>query len=309
MPNPNITTTYAGDVVEELMRLAVAGNETVDNGHIHIESDIMSKRNVQSLSMSSIIQDDQATPEAAGDFTITNKVLQPDNFLVFVKFNPNEFRDFWDFGQPKGQFVFAELAPEVQVAMMDEVINGQNGVAPYMGKAIWQGDKTSGTAPLDKFDGLQVKAAADADVADVTGTTLSAANIIAEIEKVYQAARVEAREHPDFKIFMPYAAWELYKQAVIALTYKGPAPMASIERMYKEKTVVPLIGMTGNKMIATVANASRQSNIWLGLTAVNDFDTIQVDKLHNYSDEYFFKMKMGADTQIKFGEDAVYYTD
>jgi len=309
MPNPNITTTYAGDVVEELMRLAVRGNETVDGGHIHIESDIMSKRNMQRLDMSSIIQDDQSTPEASGNFTITNKILQPDNFLVFLKFNPNEFRDFWEFAQPKGEFVYSELPPEAQVAMMDEIMNGQNGVAPYMGKAIWQGDKVSGVAPLDKFNGLQVRAAADGDVVDVTGTTLTVSNIIAEIGKVYDATRVEARENPDYKIFMPIAAWELYQSAVIALSNKGPDPTQTIAKTFKSKTLVPLIGLTGNKMFGTVGGTSRMSNIWLGLTATNDFDTIKVDRLNNYSDEFFFKMKMGADTQIKIGEDLTYYTD
>ena len=62
-------------------------------------------------------------------------------------------------------------------------------------------------------------------------------------------------------------------------------------------------------MFGTVGGTSRMSNIWLGLTATNDFDTIKVDRLNNYSDEFFFKMKMGADTQIKIGEDLTYYTD
>ncbi len=309
MANPNITTPYAGDVVEEFLRLAVRGNETIDGNHIHIESDISKTRNMQRIKMTDIIQDPAATPTSQGQFNIDNKALTPDDWLVYVEFDPNELRDYWDYGQPTGDFVFTELKPEVQVALMDEILVGNNGINQYMGKAIWQGDKTSGTAPYNKFNGLQVRLAGDSDVVDVSGTTITAGNVIAEIEKVHAASRAEEKANPNYKIFVPYSVWELYEQAVVALNYKGPAPTSNVEMKYKSKQIVPLVGLEGNKMIATVATTSRDSNLWLGLTSMNDVNTIKVDRLQSNSDLFFFKMKMGADTQLKFGEAAVYYTD
>ncbi len=310
MPNPVITTLFAGDVVEEFMQLAVTQNQVVDGGHIYVSADIKKQRSMQRLTMSEIIQDAKATPISKGTFTVDNRILAPDDFEVYIEFDPHEFRDFWPFAQETTPFVFSQLPPAAQVAFVEELLKGEEGVNPYMGKAIFQGDKTSGTVPLEKFDGLFVKSVADGDVIDVAGTTVTVGNVIAEIGKVYDASPVELRENPDYKIMTTVPIWELYQDAVIALANKGPAPTDEVRKRFKGKTIVPLVGMgTGNKMIATHSAPNRSSNIWLGLTATNDFDTININRLQNNSDLWFFRMKMGADTQIKWGQRYVNYTD
>lgn len=309
MLNPTISTLYSGDVVEELMQLAVTQNETVDGGHIYVSTDIRFQRSIQRLKMSNIIQPFTHTPQSKGEFDIDNRILKPDNFIVYIEFLPDEFREFWDFGAPTGSFNFHELAPAVQIGMLREILEGEEGINPFMGSAIWQGDKTldKNVNPLGNFDGLLTKGGVDADVIDVPGVVLTQANIRAEIRKVFNASPEVMRQNPNYKIFMSVPDWELYADAIIETAGKGPLETDEVRKRFKEKVLVPLVGMPKNHMVATIGAATRMSNIWLGLTATVDFDTILVDKVQANSDYWFFKMKMGADTQIKWGERFVYY--
>jgi len=301
-----VTTNFAGDVVQEIALLAAIQNEAVMGGHIFVSDDIRKQRSLPRMKMDQIIQDRKTTPDSVGTFTSDERTLVPTDFMVYVEFNPNDFRDIWDFMQSTNPFVFAELSPEVMKAVLEEVLMGTNGVSPYMGKNIWQGD-TAGSAPDDKFDGIIKTAQGDGDVVDVVGTTITAANIIAEIEKVWDATPVVVRDDPGFKFIVSSKTVDFYYDALIALANKGPAPNQLTEMSYKGTPIVGLFGFSDDKMIATVASADRGSNIWLGLGWQEDFNALQIEKLQANSELWFVKMLMSADTQIKFGEHLVLY--
>ena len=244
----DVTTNFAGDVVQEIALLAAIQNQAVMDGHIFVSDDIRKQRSLPRMKMDQIIQNRKDTPDSVGTFTNTERLLTPTDFMVYVEFKPNDFRDVWDFMRSTNPFVFAELSAEVQKAVLEEVLMGTNGVSPYMGKNIWQGD-TAGTAPDDKFDGIRKTAQGDTDVVDVSGTTLSAANIIAEIEKVWDATPVIVRDNPGFKIIVSSETVDFYYDALIALSNKGPAPNQLTEMSYKGKPIVGLFGMPDDVMI------------------------------------------------------------
>lgn len=301
-----VTTNFAGDVVQEIALLAAIQNEAVMGGHIFVSDDIRKQRSLPRMTVDQIIQDRQDTPTSVGTITSDERTLIPTDFMVYVEFNPNDFRDVWDFMQSTNPFVFAELSTEVQSAVLEEVLMGTNGVSPYMGKNIWQGD-TAGSAPDNKFDGVRKTAQGDSDVVDVVGTTLTAANIIAEIQKTFDATPVVVRDNPSYKIIVSSKTVDLYFDALIALANKGPAPNQITDMNYKGRPLVGLFGMPDDVMIATIASADRGSNIWLGLGWQPDFNTIKIELLQANSELWFVKMLMSADTQIVFGQHLVLY--
>jgi len=303
----DVTTNFAGDVVQEIALLAAIQNQAVMDGHIFVSNDIRKQRSLPRMKMDQIIQDRKDTPDSLGTFTHDERLLVPTDFMVYVEFNPNDFRDVWDFMQSTNPFVFAELSPEVMRAVLEEVLMGTNGISPYMGKAIWQGDTAAGTIPFEKFNGIRKKAQDDTDVVDVVGTTITAANIIVEIEKVWEATPVIVRDNPGYKILVSSVTVDFYYDALIALANKGPAPNQLTEMRYKSAPVVGLFGMPDDVMFATVASSDRDSNIWLGLGWQEDFNQLQIEGLQANSELWFVKMLMSADTQIKFGEHFVLY--
>lgn len=83
-------------------------------------------------------------------------------------------------------------------------------IAAQLETAIWQGDTTSATANLNKFDGLQKLIAAgspvDANVSAFTGvatiTTVTASNVVAATEGIFKAIPVAVLSKGDVKIFV-----------------------------------------------------------------------------------------------------------
>jgi len=308
--NPVITSNYTGSTVDELFSLVVTENEIVDRGLIYVEDGIIYKTNVTKVRQSQIIQDPAATPVSSlGQHTFNDDVIQPDEFLVYIEFNPNEYRKTWERYHPKGKdFLFTSLNPQVQTELLRILLEGENGVNTYMANAILNGDKTTGVAPLNKFNGLITKALADPNVVDVAApVTLTDANIISKLDAVIQASRIPVRNNKDYKVFMSVPDSEKYRRALEALSFKGIDPTQGAPKTVQGKNIEVLSDLAENTMFATISNPTRSSNIWMGVRGAADFKNIQVEKLQANSDLWFFKMKMAADTYIKWGQDFVLY--
>ena len=59
--------------------------------------------------------------DSKGNFNYSEKSLDPEDFMAFTTFNPRAFEHVWRKWQPKGNLVFAELPPEAQNTLLDEL--------------------------------------------------------------------------------------------------------------------------------------------------------------------------------------------
>lgn len=307
-----VTSEFNGGVIDQIFTLLVTRNQTVDGGHVHIENNIFKQRSIPRATSDNLIQDRAPTPTSQGTITYDERVLAPEDIMVYTEFNPNDFRDVWVPFQPQGDFVFSRLAPEVQRVVVELALDGVGGVSPYMGTAIWQGDTGGGAPPLDKFDGLIVKALADGDVIDVPLTgPATEGNIVSYLEDVYNAAPVAVRARETFKIFLSEANKELYWNALMAKQSSDANPFHDIAQMgpltYKGKRVVALVGCPDDSIVATHSSPGRDSNLYLGLAGPgsNNEEVIKIDRLQANSELWFIKVLWGADTQIKWGQELV----
>ena len=57
--------------------------------------------------------------------------------------------------------------------------------------------------------------------------------------------------------------------------------------------------------MATLCSQDSDGNLFAAVNLQDDEDVIQIDKLSNASELYFFKLLMKADTNIAFGEEFV----
>lgn len=108
-------------------------------------------------------------------------------------------------------------------------------IAAQLETAIWQGDTSSGTANLNKFDGLQKLIAAgspiNANVSGFTGvatiTTITQSNVIAATEGIYKAIPAAVISKGDVKIFVGYDWFRLLIMAYRALNMFSYNPQDS----------------------------------------------------------------------------------
>lgn len=308
MANPTINTGYSGEVLEALLTIAITGNEIVQGGHIKIQSDVKDKFTLPRLQLGEVVQPRKETPvigtDSKGDFTIDEKYLEPQDAMVYVEFNPREFEEFWRPFQPKGNLVFRELPPEVQVAMVGEILKQVNS---WMGRNIWQGNK-SGATPDNLFDGLITKAVASSETIIIPSpVVLTQANIIEKIGAVYAATPIEERRKSNFKIFTSVTTCDLYEDAILAQTYKGNDVTGVARKTFKNIPIVPLVGFPDDAIFGAVGDTSRGSNIWMGVDVASDGEVVQVEKVQANSEKYFFKMLFKTDTNIVWNQRTVLY--
>lgn len=306
----NITSVYAGEVLETLLVRATTANELVDGGHIHIEPNIQKKFTIPRLKVGSMLQKRKEQPtedDSKGDFNVTEKYLEPQDVMAFTTFNPRSFEKFWRPFQPTGNLVFRELPPEAQnkmLAEMAKVVNFELGYEFING--------VKGDAEGQYFDGILTRIVADVDnvlsVADAAAITEDniitvLKSVVAKIPKALKKANVK----PKMKIFMSVANAEMYDYVLTEKPNKGADYTNMNPERFKGYKVVPLADWPDDVMVAAYASTEMDSNFWAGVDYVDDAEVIQIDKLTNAGEKYFFKMLLKADTNIVFGEDIVLY--
>jgi hypothetical protein len=110
---------------------------------------------------------------------------------------------------------------EFQQAYLDKK---NKRIASQLETAIWQGDTGSGTANLNKFDGLSklidAGSTIDANVSGYTGvatiSTITQSNVVSATEGIYKAIPVAVMSKGDVKIFVGYDWYRL-----LIMAYRG----------------------------------------------------------------------------------------
>jgi hypothetical protein len=305
----SISTIYAGEVLEQLLVRATTGNELVSGGHIHVQPNVQKKFIIPRLRAGNMLQKRKEMPteeDSKGDFTITEKYLEPKEFMAFTTFNPRAFEQFWRPFQPKGNLVFRELPPEVQnkmLAEMAKVVDFQLG-----GEFI---NGTYSEAEGDFFDGILTRIVADADVVKIAEpAAITETNILTVFKSVLEALpkvlqKTTNRANVKFFTSMPNA--RMYDYVLTEKPYKGLDYTGMNPERFKGYKIVPLADWPDNVVVAAYATSGMDSNFWAGVDYADDDEVVQIDKLTNAGEKYFFKMLMKADTNIVFGEDIVLY--
>jgi hypothetical protein len=301
-----IATVYDGEVLEQLLVRATTGNQLVAGGHIRVQPNVNKKFSIPRLRAGAMIQkrkEDPLKTDSKGDFTIDEVYLEPKDVMAFTVFNPRAFEQFWRKWQPTGNLVFRELPVEAQNAMLAEMAK----VIDFeLGNEFINGEY--GTNEGEYFDGILTRIKANADIIDLAGATgINSANILPVLKSVRDNIPIAIRSDRNLKIFMSVEDADIYDDVLTAREYKGSNYTDTNPERFKGIRIVPMAQWPKDVVVAAVASSDMNSNFWAGVGYADDAEVIQIDKLSNPSELYFFKMLMKADTNIVFGEDIVLY--
>lgn len=304
-----ITSEYTSEVLEQLLVRATTGNDLVAGGHIHVEPNVQSGFVIPRLKTGNMLQKRKEQPveaDSKGDFTITEKKLEPKDFMAFTTFNPRAFERFWKPFQPTGNLVFRQLPAEVQNTLLAElakVVDFELGFHFINGEF--------GVAEGQYFDGVLTRIVADAESLKVLNpVALTEANIIDKLKaviKLVPKALKGASMKKNVKLFMSVEDAEAYDYVLTEKPYKGLDYTNMNPERFKGYQIAPLADWPKDVIVAAYSTSGIDSNFWAGVDFADDGQVIQIDKLTNAGEKYFFKMLMKADTNTVFGEDIVLY--
>lgn len=328
------TTNYTGEVLEDLLTYTAQENETFKKGLIHIKAGIQKKYTLPSVSLGSIIQDRKPTPvspnDSKGEYTFAERYLEPNDFMVYLEFNPRDFEQYYKFAQPDGNLVFRTLDPKVQATMLRLLIEGKE---EYINDAIWRSAKAATAAkytttstvtgatsplgvqdaygPMKYFDGAlarimeNVNAASGSEDANSgkvvmggNGSFSTGEQVQTELYNLWKQIPYQIRSSEALTILMDYATWDKYDEYLSSQHHKYTDNRTENEHRFRGKRVIPMVALPENTIIIGKFSNGRDSNLWMGVDYANDVDVIKIAPLQNNSELYFFKMLMKMDVNI-----------
>jgi hypothetical protein len=302
----SITTTYAGEKAAGYISAALLSANTIENGGITVKPNVKFKQVIKRLSTTDLIADGSCDFAATDTVTLDEKILQPEEFQVNLNLCKSDFRDDWD-AISMGYSAFDNLPPSFQEFLIAEIIAK---IADKNEKNIWMG----ATATAGEFDGLVALATADGTVNDVAGTTVTSANVIAEMGKVVDAMPSALYGKSDVKLYVAQNVYKAYVRAlggfgadgVGAAGYEAKGNNQAINSLLFDGVEVFLAnGLDSNYMYL-----AESSNIFFGTGLLSDHNEVKVLDMADIdgSQNVRFVMRFTAGVQHGFGSDIVLYT-
>lgn len=293
----SLTKLYVGEEAAGFISASLLSGETLGKGNVTVLPNVSFKVNLKSFDLStSTVADASCDFTDAGDVTYVEKALAPEKFQLNKKLCKNDWLS-----------TFAGASMKVGVdgtlpANFQEYVISHAGalVGQEVEKSIWAGS----TATSGQFDGFQVQLLADGDVIDVAATTLSAANIVAELGKVRDAIPSAVYGKEDLAIYMGTAAFRFYISAQAELGYLNQYHAGVTEANFEGIKLIWCPGMGADKMVA-----ARKSNLFFATDLVSDMAEVKlIDQTAiDGSDNVHLVMKYNAGVGYATAGDIVYY--
>lgn len=294
----NDNTTYAGSDALGFYSTALLTGDT--KSLIKLIPDVKNKIKIANLNMSGILGADGCTFNPRGSVSLGQKTLEVCDLSVELEICLKELEQSYLALTLKAGSNNDMLPPDFQNYVLDLVAKNVSKDLEFL---LWQGDISASPATL--CDGFLKKFLADAAVVDVTGTTLTQANVIAEIGKLYSAVNPTISNSDDLVIFVSPAAAKLYRQALAALNNGliGSYNKGDFNLSYINIPIIVAAGMPTNQMVAC-----ETQNLFYGTDVASDCEDITIlnmrnttgDKTVRFIASFKFGVQFGNATEITF---------
>lgn len=296
-------TNYNGEVLERILTVATTSNELVEKGLIHVIPGVEKKISIPRLKTGKMLQkrkEDPQVTDSKGDFSYSEQTLEPHDFMAFTVFNPRAFEQIWRKWQPKGNLVFAQLPPEAQNALLDAL---SKQVQFELGEHYVNGEYVDGDDDTKLMNGILAQAAKSADY--VLVDVAKADTMIKKLKAVRAAIPKGMRPNPDLRIIMSVDDFDKYDDELTERESKNASETEVNRKRYKGITIETVSAWPDGVIVATICSQDADGNFFAAVNLQNDESVIQIDKVSNASELYFFKLLMKADTNIAFGEEFI----
>jgi hypothetical protein len=300
-------TAYVDQTSTDLLVAAQFEAETASM--IGLQTGIKSAAALQLLSTNAVMQDGSSCGfNASGDVTFTQRTLT----TAAIKFQdtlcPRTLESKWtQLLLKKGQNYTEADIPKL---IVDNILGG---IKQRLEVADWQGDTTSGSAYLSRYDGL-IKIINAASPVTATASTYNATNARTIVANIVSNIPATLKGNAAVKIFMGYDAAEIYRQKLMNDNlFHVPVGSGDQKGIMAEGSVheiVPVHGLDGLYSVSgqSCIFAFNPDNAVLGVDMENEEEQAKMwYSLDDDNVKYSFRFRRGV--QIAYGDEIVVYAN
>ena len=272
----NVTTSYAGQDSKLWVKAALLTGNTLANGGMTIVPNIAYKTTMQKLSTDGLLKDATCDFTALSTVTLSERSLTLEPFQVNLQLCKKDFYATWSAEEMglSANKVLAKSFADYFLAYITEK------VAESVEVSIWRG--ANGTT--GQIDGIMTLLTADAALPtanEVAGTTVTSANVVAELGKIVDAIPAALYGAPDLKIYVSQNIAKAYVRALGGFSVAATSN-AGVEakgtQWYNGQGLtfdgIPLF--VANGLAANTAIAAETSNLFFGCGLLNDTNEIKL---------------------------------
>jgi len=307
----SITTTYAGEFAGQYISAALLSGKTLNESAIGIKPNVKYKEVIKKVDTSGLIANATCDFTDAGSVTLTERILQPEEFQVNVELCKKDFRSDWEAIQ-MGVGAFDQLPPNFADFLIAHVAGK---VAEKTEQNIWGGVN----ATAGEFDGFSVLMAADSDVNDAandSATAFTSANIVSLLENVLDSVPSGVYGREDLTIYVPTVAFKAYIRSLggFGASGLGAAGVGAQGALWYDNgnalsfdgvKIQHAPGMPADHIIAGEA-----SNLYFGTGLLSDHNEVKVIDMADLDGSQNVRviMRFTAGVQYGVGSDLVLLT-
>lgn len=229
-------------------------------------------------------------PTASGNTVFSQRDITVGNVSVILEWCEEQLEDYYLQGAMKAGSVYTDLTFRNQI--LEDV---RQNILKRKEVAIWQGDTTSGSAYLDKFDGLIKIIGAASGVNTATPVAWSVANSRTAVQNALTAITNDMLEQGSLKMFMGTAEARDYRLKIgIDNLYHMTGTDAKLYAENSDIEIIPVIGLSGTKKVYVIPT----DTVYIGTDMNNEEEKFDLKVLENEKLRLTVKFKYGV--QIAF---------
>ena len=297
----SITTTYAGEFAGQYISAALLSGSTIENGGITVKPNIKFKEVLKTVSTNDIVTDAACDFVGTSTITLDERILQPEYQQVNLQLCKKDFQNDWD-AISMGYSAFDTLPSSFSDFLIGHVAAK---VAQRTETSIWEGS----TASSGQFDGLTTLL--DADTAHtggskITGTTVDASNVIAQLGSIVDAIPSTVYGSEDLNIYVSQNIARAYVRALggFGTSGLGAAGTNAMGTQWWNNGSLTFDGVkifVANGLADNTAIAAEKSNLYFGTGLLSDHNEVKVIDMADIDGSQNVRVVMRFTAGVQYG--------
>ena len=311
----SITTTYAGEFAGKYVSAALLSAPTIENGGVTVLPNVHYKQVIQKVSTDAILKNSTCSFSDVSTVTLTEKVLITKDLQVNLELCKKDYFSTWQAAE-MGFSSFKTMPKSFADYLIAYV---SDKIAANVETAFW----TGATGTSGSFDGISTLVALDANLPaaqEVTGTTVTAANVITELGKIVDAIPATLYGNPNLRIYVPTNIAKAYVRALggfsVSTTGNNAGPgangMNNMGTMWYSNGALSFDGVElfwAPGLASNTAIATTTDNLFFGTSVLSDLNEVKVIDMSDIDGSQNVRviMRMAGGAQYGVVEDIVTY--